>query len=165
MGHLHIFYLFYHRFGNGCFWIDMPNVVSIGVILKIIYKPKNQRTFDLWFCPISERLPFDWKSPYGYLIAIAIQYVMGRYGYMIGASIFVLSIGAYLYGNSLSKGIKGSLFAFNRNVRAKTDQSILLEQVIEFLELHSNAKQLIAIQWRWIDYFQFKLFFKTRFFL
>lgn len=53
-----------------------------------------------------------------------------------------LSIGSYLYGIAYSKAIKGSLFTINQSIQAQADPSILLEQLTEFLELHSNAKQL-----------------------
>lgn len=46
---------------------------------------------------------------------------------------------------ALNKIVKASLFNFNRNIRAKADQTVLLEQLIEFLELHSSAKQLSKI--------------------
>lgn len=61
---------------------------------------------------------------------------------MIGACILVLAIGSYLYVIAMSKSIKGSLFAIKRNAQANADQSILEEQIIEFLKLHSSAKRL-----------------------
>lgn len=70
---------------------------------------------------------------------------MFSFGMEIGAGVFVLSIGAYLYGVSLSKEIKVSLFAINRNSQSKTDQTILLGQIIEFLEVHSSGQRLSRI--------------------
>lgn len=88
------------------------------------------------------RFPWNWKNPFGFLIAIAIQNALFSYALMIGACLVAFGIGAYLYEIAVSNCIKGSLFAINRNTQAKADQSILLEQFIEFLKLHSNAKQL-----------------------
>lgn len=44
----------------------------------------------------------------------------------------------------MSKIIKGSLFAINQNIQAKAEQSILSEQINEFIELHSSVQQLSA---------------------
>lgn len=61
----------------------------------------------------------------------------------IAAPLIALPIASYLYCSVLSKVIKGSLFFINRSSQAKKpDQSTLLDQIIEFLELHANAKQL-----------------------
>lgn len=73
---------------------------------------------------------------------MAIQFVMFSWGEMIGACILLLTVGAYLYAIAMSKCIEKSLNAVNHNARAETDQSILLKQLIEFLESHSNTKQL-----------------------
>lgn len=67
---------------------------------------------------------------------------MATYGFAICACVMNLSIGSYLYGIAYSKAIKGSLFTINQSIQAQADPSILLEQLTEFLELHSNAKQL-----------------------
>lgn len=101
----------------------------------------------MMFAIISEvssfrRFPFDWKNPVGFLIAISIQYTMFKYGSRICTCFFALSIGSQLYAIALSKAIKGSLLSINQNNQAKSDEPILLEQINEFIELHSNAQQL-----------------------
>lgn len=59
---------------------------------------------------------------------------------MIGGGILVFPIGCFLYGIAMTKCIKGSLFAINQNVHTKHIRS--LEQLAEFTEFHSRAKQL-----------------------
>lgn len=89
------------------------------------------------------RFPFDWQNPFGFLVAIALQYALTTYTFMIASPIIAMAIASHLYAIALSKVIKGSIFFINRSAQAKkTDQSICLEQIVEFLELHSSAKQL-----------------------
>lgn len=76
-------------------------------------------------------------------MATQVQYAIILYIMRIVACVLMLAIGAYLYFVALSKIIKGSLFSINRNAQAKrANQSILLERIIEFLDLHSSVKQL-----------------------
>lgn len=89
-----------------------------------------------------QRFPFDWKNPIGYLIAIAIEYVMAWYLLVIGAVLIPLAIGSYLYLMALSKCVKGALFAVSQCTNGtKTNQEIL-ERIIEYAELYSRVKQL-----------------------
>lgn len=83
---------------------------------------------------------------------------------MIGKCIFGLAVGIYLYAFALSKTVKASLLSINQSARAKTtNPSIFLEQVIEFLQLHTCAKQLsdkisTIITICWFGYFICLLF-------
>lgn len=68
---------------------------------------------------------------------------MATYALAIAVPLIAMAIGFYLYCTALSKTIKGSLFFINRNAQAeKSDQATALQQIVEFLELHSSAKQL-----------------------
>lgn len=90
-----------------------------------------------------ERFPFNWQNPFGFSIAIAMQYAMLTYEFAIAAPLLSVPIASYLYGIALNKIIKGSLFAINRSIRAeKTDQFSFLKQIVEFIDVHSSANQL-----------------------
>lgn len=92
-----------------------------------------------------QRFPFDWRSPFGFLVAIAIQYVMVTYFLVIAAPILIMVIASYLYCIAVSKIVKRGLLHINRNAQAKEiDQSTLLEQIIESLKMYSCMKQLSA---------------------
>lgn len=76
------------------------------------------------------------------MVAMAVQYTMFSCGMKIGACALVFASGAYFYGIAISECIKMSLFAINENAKSKTNRCHLLEQIIEFLKLHSGAQQL-----------------------
>lgn len=73
---------------------------------------------------------------------MAMLYTMILFGLRISACVLALAIASYLYAIALSKVVKGCLFSIHRSAQAKTDQATLLDQAIEFLEVHSSAKQL-----------------------
>lgn len=60
---------------------------------------------------------------------------------IISVSGIALGIGCYLYTIAASKCIKGSQFLIGRCTTKHTNQNIL-DQFIEFIEFHSNVKQL-----------------------
>lgn len=70
---------------------------------------------------------------------------MLTYGLMIVASVAATGIGYYFFLIAMSQTIKGSLIVINRNVEGKPEQKCIWEQLIEFLEYHSNVKQLSEI--------------------
>lgn len=88
------------------------------------------------------RFPFDSKNPFGFLVAIAIQYVMFSRGELVGACALVLAIGSYLYSMAITKSIKACLFAIMRNVKYQNNRTHLFKQFVEFIKLHSGAQQL-----------------------
>lgn len=92
------------------------------------------------------RFPFDWQNPFGFLVAIVAEYAMFLYGFTIGGCVFVLAIGSFLYAISLSRDNKDSLCTITRNSQAKTDRSILWEQLTK---LHANSKQLSETKFKY----------------
>lgn len=147
MDHLHLFHLFYHGFGIECIRVNPTNMV-------IIYWFQDKEELDeeaATYIASKEgalnrftirRLPFDWQNPYGFFIVITMEYSILSYGLTFGGCVLVFAIGAFCYGVAWSKIIKCSLFSIHRSTQANVDQSILFEQIIEFLELHSRNKQL-----------------------
>ena len=95
---------------------------------------------------IAKRFPFDWKSPVRFLIAIGIHYVMLLYAIMIGACVLALAIGSYLYIIALNKCMKESLNVINQTTHDKINRIGIGKRLSEFIELHSNVKELSDIE-------------------
>lgn len=87
-------------------------------------------------------MPFDWKSSFGFLITMAVQYLMFVWMVMIGACVAVLVIGFYVYVIAMSKCIKQILSAIDKSLRVKTNRKRIGVQLIEFIEFHTQVKQL-----------------------
>lgn len=89
----------------------------------------------------SQRFPFNWQNPWGFLIALGLQYAMHSYGMLIGACALILGAAAFLYAIAASKCIKANLFSIAQCTRNKTNQNIL-DRFIEFIQFHSCVTQL-----------------------
>lgn len=157
MVHLYIFHLLYHRFGKRGLWITSSIVVGIkyfidknsNVHLKI--SKFKCYIFSIW------RLPFDWRNPFGYFIAISIDLLFFWYEMMISTYILALGIGSYFFGIAMSKSIKRSLFSISQSADTKIELKVISEQFAEFIEFHSRAEQLSDL-----NFLHFYWFFKKK---
>lgn len=83
------------------------------------------------------RLPFDWKNPLGYLVAVILQYIMALYCLMLAFCCVFHGIGCCLFFYTIvSKSVKDNLKQINENAAA--DQSL----VADFVEIYSHLKKL-----------------------
>lgn len=84
------------------------------------------------------RCPFDWRNPFGYVIAFFIQYMFNFYVSYVAVSLSCFMIGTYWMLVSVAKDLKYMLFAINRNME---NQNALLLEFSELIRLHSDSKQ------------------------
>lgn len=91
------------------------------------------------------RVPFNWKSPIGFLIAMTVQCTIITYMAMIGACVLAVAIGSYFYTMAASKCIKENLFTVTENCRDKSKRKLIRVQLIEFIDFHTQVKQLSNI--------------------
>lgn len=91
-----------------------------------------------------QRLPFDWRNPLGYVVAVAIQYTMTSYATIIGSAVIAIGIGSYLYVIASCKCIKGNLMSISHEWSTQN----IFDQFIEFIEFHKFVKQL-RNKWNW----------------
>lgn len=141
------FPLFCQWFRSGCIWIARTNVVSACIAHKLLNRQRDVN--EKYVCHLIERFPFDWKTPLGYLVAIALEYVVVSYVLLIAACLIIFGISAYLYIIALSKCIKGSLFAIGRRTQNKRNRHIS-DRFIEFAQFHGQVKQLSTKDSFWI---------------
>lgn len=89
-----------------------------------------------------KRMPFELRNPFEFLLAMAIQCIMLGSMLLIGACILTLGTGTYLYAIAMSKCIKENLFTIIESCRNKNKRHLICEQLVEFIDFHTNAKQL-----------------------
>lgn len=85
------------------------------------------------------RYPFDWKNPFGYLIATALEYLGILVASFTMASVVHFHIGADIMLFSLTKDVNHELMRMNEKARAAEDRRELINELIPF---HSNATEL-----------------------
>lgn len=85
------------------------------------------------------RFPFDCEQPFGYAMAMIIQYLLYFYSMMIATNILLYFLGIYMFLNALTEDIE---FNFKR-LNEEIDQPDVLEKdFYETFQLLIDTKQL-----------------------
>lgn len=87
-----------------------------------------------WF-----RFPFDWKTPFGYLIAFRLQYITLAHVFQFIALLVSVGIGFFLLTITMLKDLKRTVRAlksYNQN------EMLSMNQLYDFIKFHSITKQL-----------------------
>lgn len=88
------------------------------------------------------RLPFNWHSPMGYLISVALQWTLVT---CVCFSIMIVNANgtaSYLFATAITNDIKCVLKAIDKNSKSKKRHKHIYKQFTEFLDLHSAIKRL-----------------------
>ena len=88
------------------------------------------------------RLPFDWKNPIGYSVAVAIEFHLAAAMVHYVECFLVFGFAALLYIFSVVKDIQNDLNQFNETAKLKKLQSDCLEQLNGFIRAHAKIKEL-----------------------
>lgn len=99
-----------------------------------------------WFS-ITNRLPYDWKNPTGYLITVSMQWFLASWIFQyIGCMVF-LGFASFIIAISVIKILNGELHPINKmssdKISRKSRQN-LYEKFFKFIYTHANSKQLSA---------------------
>lgn len=88
------------------------------------------------------RLPFDWRSPFGYLIAVTLTVFVAIYEMCLYANLSSLGIGCFLFSTSSTRKLQDSLYTVNERARFEEGRTRTTKQITEFIEWYSIMKQL-----------------------
>lgn len=88
------------------------------------------------------RLPFEWRTPFGYLIACSIQFPCVYFHMMVAACSLNFLIGSCRILMSFAKDIKNDLYFLNKNSETNLNRVQLKVKLSEFIEFHAKIKQL-----------------------
>lgn len=91
---------------------------------------------------ISERLPFDWKNPMGYGIALVIQFIAVIFIFNVVGGVTSFGIGYYLFANATIKEFKSSIHLLEDSAKENGELLRALNRFAEFIEWHSILNQL-----------------------
>lgn len=89
-------------------------------------------------------MPFDWKNPLGFAIAIGLELAMVSFTMRYMSYMVSLGIGLYSFGILFANGIRGRLISFKEKIRDRTPRSELLDHFCESIRL-SYLRWLSAI--------------------
>lgn len=109
-----------------------------------------------------QRFPFDSKTPIGYMVSFVLEYLMLMYVSYAVACILSIGFGAYSFIIAMTEDIKINVNITNDDIKIKKNRSKIVEQISDFIEIHSNAKQLSELM---MSKPKFVLFLRTQFFM
>lgn len=118
-------------------WVLSRAIFSI--ILIWMFEAVIQK--HLPFPPLT-RLPFNWRTPFGYLIAFSIQYVTVHNMAQIFACYVNFFFGLYQMLMSLVEDIKSELTILCEPADTNNHPIDVKQKLSEFIEFHSEVKQL-----------------------
>lgn len=70
-----------------------------------------------------QRFPFDWSNPFGYLIAIILEYIITAYIYVIIACTLSLAIDGYWFAYAATNEFQRFLPLINEKAQANANES------------------------------------------
>lgn len=139
--HFHLLRLLYHGCGKRCVCFTILHVVCSNPNLFSF-----QNIIDIATLFKIQRLPFDWRTPTGYFLAIVIQYIQTCYTFLFATSALSLGIGMYFIGNAIIKDICASLNAIDDNAKFDGNRMQIIDQISDFIETHSCVLELSAMR-------------------
>lgn len=111
------------------------------------------------------RVPFNLKSPFGYLIGTTLLWIAVTYLWLISIVYSIIGIAAYLHGTTITNDIKCVLKSIDRNAKTKTGHKETYQKFSEFIEFHAATQQLSGFSWNlffvmWHEWFNLELFMR-----
>lgn len=97
---------------------------------------------------ITSRYPFDWSNPFGYLVAISLQYVIVTALFLLGAGLLLTGMSSFLFIVAAIKDVKINLNSINERGALAGNQSWTLAQLSDFVEFHAQLKQLCILEFQ-----------------
>ena len=93
----------------------------------------------IFFCLEFLRLPFEWKTPIGYIFAVALQCTVLWIAIFVSKFIGTFSIAAFLLLISFTDDIKYDLNTIKINIKMEENRSKIIKQIVTFVQFHSKA--------------------------
>lgn len=105
----------------------------------------------------TQRLPLEWKNPFGYVIAIAVQFEITLIILRYIECFLTLGLAGLLLAFYTIKDIKNDLNLFNGIAKAKKSQSRSYKKLGKWIYFHINLRELSSSQFK----FRITVFFQS----
>lgn len=86
-----------------------------------------------------------WKNPIGYLMAILLQFFVTLWETRYVACFINLALVIFMFSFVKTKDIKNCVRSINESVKAENSESDIMKQLIVFIDMHNDAKELSTI--------------------
>lgn len=102
----------------------------------------KSKSIHLYYIINWSRYPFDWRSPIGYLIAFATQFIVVLHLSHFGALCVRMIIGVYLLTSVFHTDLEKNLKFFNKNAKQKVNQPTVFKKFADLIDFHAFLVQL-----------------------
>lgn len=89
-------------------------------------------------------MPFDWKNPLGYAIAVLLEYMIAVYLFLIITTMLCAGIEGLLLAKAVLDDLKSYLIKINKNGKSKKKHLEATEQLTDFLQAHTLLIQFCS---------------------
>lgn len=143
--HSKLLSLLHHKFGRWCVFLAIFGLVNVFINhSNWNYFQNKQKKLICWI--FSRRVPFEWRTPFGYFMAFSCEIPPICYILLNVAFFMSFSFGTGVLMIAFSDDIKAQLSVFNEYNRWKKSEAETIQQFLELVEFHSIAKQLRKCQ-------------------
>lgn len=89
-----------------------------------------------------KRLPFDWRNPTGYLLAIVIEFLVAFCVLSFIACFSTFAFGSFMFALSFAKDLIAEVNSINKCMRTGKSETKILKRFVKSIALHADMKQL-----------------------
>lgn len=139
-----LLHLLYHGRWTRFLWFAVWNVASDQPFILLLFTNMLMNVFSSnWLLIL--RLPFPWRSPFGYFIAVGLQIVTTSYVLLFVTSVMSFTLGSFLFAFSFTKDVSNKLRSLNQMAKNGQCEAEISKEFAAFILLHSRIKQLSMI--------------------
>lgn len=110
---------------------------------------------------LNHRFPFNWKCPFGYLVAVILQWISFTYICLVMMIMIAVGIGAFVFMTAFTKDIQCILHAIDENSRFKRKRRLISLQFVEFIDLYWDVKQLSKYTFEAVEWLKSSVLYST----
>lgn len=130
------FHIHFDWFGRRCFWAEYSTMVSFRLTF-------DHRLFKILINFLSIwRLPFNWRHPLGFLVAVFLQIIAVIFPFRYLSCFITFALGSYLFVSTLTNDVVNYVKSINDDAKKSKSKIDIYKKLSELVHLHSDGKQL-----------------------
>ena len=104
-----------------------------------------------------DRLPFDWRNPFGYFVATTLQFIIDSIAFRFIGCLASAGAAAILFGIALIKDLKSISNSVNDSATIHQNQSKCYNQLRQLIKILSISKQF-SINFFWSSFSFYEIY-------
>lgn len=135
-------------------WSEIVYFLTVKVTVVCLIGPRFVVSFFVYFTtnlgadafelPILTWFPFNWRNPFGFFLAVSIQYIICTYVFIFVSCTVDLGFGTFLLVTTFTKDIENNARTINECGKNEKTHSQTLETISTFIQSYLDVKQLSA---------------------